>query len=151
VGFDILGHTLAGPGDRATVRVIDAPKVRIAAIRGCKVELPRDAERNTAGAALIALREALQLPHGFEIELDKGIAFGSGMGGSASSCVAALVAANALLDEPLGIDALYPLAMHGEAVASGGLHGDNVGPMLMGGLVLATAVRMVSIPVPPAW
>jgi len=30
IGFDILGHTIAGPGDRATVRRIDAHEVRIA-------------------------------------------------------------------------------------------------------------------------
>ncbi|HVH36696.1 MAG TPA: homoserine kinase, partial [Tahibacter sp.] len=131
VGFDILGHSIAGAGDRATVRRIDEPVVRITAIRGSTVDLPMEAHANTAGAALIALREALRLPFGFEIELDKGIALGSGMGGSAASCVAALVAANALLDAPLPRAALYPFAVSGEAVASGGRHGDNVGPMLL--------------------
>ena len=48
-------------------------------------------------------------------------------------------------------EALYPFALAGEAVASGGLHGDNVGPMLLGGLVLATRDRLVPIPVPAAW
>ena len=151
VGFDILGHTVAGPGDIALVRRIDQPLVRIRAIRGVVTELPLAAERNTAGAALIALRESLQLAHGFEIELDKGIALGSGMGGSAASCVAALVAANALLAEPLSAAALYPFALIGEAVASGGKHGDNVGPMLLGGLVLASAERLVPVPVPAPW
>ena len=151
VGFDILGHTIDGPGDRATVRRIEAPKVRIAGIRNNTVELPFDAERNTAGAALIHLREALKLPFGFEIELDKGIPYGSGMGGSAASCVAALVAANALLDHPLRRDALYPHALAGEAVASGGYHGDNVGAMLLGGIVLATRDRLVRVPAPAAW
>ena len=151
VGFDILGHTIVGPGDRATVRRIDAPKVRIAAIRGCAVELPLEAPRNTAGAALIAMIEDLKPPFGFEIELDKGIAYGSGMGGSAASCVAALVAANALLDSPLTREQLYPYALAGEAVASGGYHGDNVGAMLLGGIVLATADRLVRIPAPAKW
>jgi homoserine kinase len=151
VGFDILGHTINGPGDRATVRRIEAPLVRIAAIRNASVDLPFEAELNTAGAALIALRDALALPFGFEIELDKGIAFGSGMGGSAASCVAALVAANALLDTPLTREALYPFALQGEAVASGGLHGDNVGAMLLGGIVLATHDRLVRVPAPDAW
>jgi homoserine kinase len=64
------------------------------------------------------------------------------MGGSAASSVAALVAANALLDAPLTREALYPFALEGEAVASGGRHGDNVGPMLLGGLVLASADRI---------
>lgn len=151
VGFDILGQTFAGPGDRATVRRIDDARVRIDAIRGSVTGLPLDAERNTAGRALIALRDALALPHGFALELDKGIPLGSGMGGSAASCVAALVAANALLDAPLAREALYPFAVDGEAVASGSRHGDNVGPMLLGGLVLATADRLVRVPVPEAW
>lgn len=151
VGFDILGHSLAGPGDRATVRRIAEPQVRIAAIRGAVTDLPREAARNTAGAALMSLREGLGLSWGFELELDKGIALGSGLGGSAASCVAALVAANALLDAPRSREALYPHALAGEAVASGGRHGDNVGPMLLGGLVLATADRLVRVPVPTGW
>ena len=151
VGFDILGHVIAGAGDTVTVRRIDVLEVHIAAIRGTTVDLPLDAPSNTAGAALIALREALQLPFGFEVEIDKGIPLGSGMGGSAASCVAALVAANELLDEPLSREALYPYALVGEAVASGGRHGDNLGPMLLGGLVLATAEHLVKVPVPEAW
>lgn len=151
VGFDILGHVIEGPGDTVTVRRIDSPEVRIAAIRGATVDLPLDAPGNTAGASLIALREALELPFGFEIEIDKGIPLGSGMGGSAASCVAALVAASELLDTPLSREALYPFALTGEAVASGGRHGDNLGPMLLGGLVLSTADRLVKIPVPNAW
>ena len=151
VGFDILGHTIAGPGDRATVRRIVTRKVRIATIHRSTVELPLEPERNTAGAALIAMLDALKPAFGFEIELDKGIAFGSGMGGSAASCVAALVAANALLDEPLSVEALYPFALAGEAAASGGHHGDNVGPMLLGGVVLATHDRLVRVPVPMHW
>ena len=151
VGFDLLGHSLAGPGDRVTVQRIDDPTVRIRAIRGLDLVLPLDSERNTAGRALIALRRALDLPFGLEIEIEKGIPLGSGMGGSAASCVAALVAANALLDEPLAREALYDFALEGESVASGSRHGDNVGPMLLGGLVLTTAQRMVRIDVPAAW
>lgn len=151
VGFDILGHVIEGPGDTVTVRRIDEPTVRILAIRGTTVDLPLDAPSNTAGAALIAMREALALPFGFEVEIDKGIALGSGMGGSAASCVAALVAANALLGAPLERRELYPFSLVGEAVASGGKHGDNLGPMLLGGLVLATAEQLVSVPVPHGW
>ncbi|KRA44472.1 homoserine kinase [Pseudoxanthomonas sp. Root630] len=151
VGFDILGHVIEGAGDTVTVRRIDSPEVRIASIRGATVDLPLDAPGNTAGAALISLRDALGLPFGFEVEIEKGIPLGSGMGGSAASCVAALVAANAVLDTPLAREALYPHALVGEAVASGGKHGDNLGPMLLGGLVLATAEHLVRVPVPAAW
>jgi homoserine kinase len=156
VGFDLLGHSIEGPRDVATVRRIDTPEVRILAIRGDVPgadRLPLEAERNTAGRALIALREALDLPFGFEIELDKGIPLGSGLGGSAASCVAALVAANTVLGAdgthaPLSREALYPFALQGEAVASGSLHGDNVAPMLLGGVTLATQDRMISLSIP---
>jgi homoserine kinase len=151
VGFDLLGHSVAGAGDRAEVRRIDEPVVRIARIRGCVDGLPLDPLRNTAGTALLSLRHALGLSGGFELVLHKGIALGSGMGGSAASCVAALVAANALLEQPLSREALYPFALDGEAVASGSRHGDNLGSMLLGGLVLSTPDRLLRVPVPAAW
>jgi len=136
-GFDLLGHSLEGWHDLATVRRIDAAEVRIEAIEGVVTALPARAADNTAGAALIAMREALGLPFGFAIRLRKGIPLGSGLGGSAASAVAAVVAANALLDTPLPIETLYPFALDGEAVASGSRHGDNVAPALLGGLVAA--------------
>ncbi len=151
VGFDILGHAIEGVGDTVTVRRIAAREIRIDAIRGATVALPRQAACNTAGAALLALQQALDLPYGFALEIDKGIPLGSGMGGSAASCVAALVAANSLLAAPLDRHALYRFALEGEQVASGGRHGDNLGPMLLGGLVLSTAEQLVPVPVPAQW
>lgn len=151
VGFDLLGHAVDGPRDIATVRRIEAPLVRIDAIRGAVAgvdQLPLEAARNTAGGALIALREALSLPYGFALELEKGIPLGSGLGGSAASCVAALVAANALLDVPRSREALYGFSLDGEALASGSRHGDNVAPMLLGGVAMATATRALTLPAP---
>lgn len=152
VGFDLLGHAIDGPRDIATVRRIGEDTVRIEAIDGAAgaADLPREALRNTAGQALLSLRRAVGLRHGFEVSLHKGIALGSGMGGSAASCVAALVAANALLDTPLPHEALYTFALDGEAVSSGSRHGDNVAPMLLGGVVMATATRIIPLPVPAA-
>ena len=151
VGFDLLGHSIAGPRDLARVWRIDEPVVRIRAIGGDAAgagSLPLAAEKNTAGQALISLRAALGLGHGFELELEKGIALGSGLGGSAASCVAALVAANALLDAPLPREALYPFALDGESISSNSRQGDNVAPMLLGGVVMATATRMIPLSVP---
>lgn len=148
VGFDFLGHSIAGPGDRATVRRIPVPAVQIAAIRGVASGIPLDAARNTAGVALDALRRRLGLESGFAVELDKGIPLASGMGGSAASCVAALVAANALLQTPAPPELLYQCALDGESIASGARNGDNVGPILFGGLVIATPERVVRLPVP---
>jgi homoserine kinase len=148
VGFDILGHAIVGPVDRVTVARLDAPEVRIVGIEGVVSGLPLDPEKNTAGRALLALRGCLGLTHGFEVWIEKGIPLGSGMGGSAASCVAALVAANVVLDRLAPIEVLYQCALIGESAASGAEHGDNVGPMLLGGLVLATHERLIPIPVP---
>jgi homoserine kinase len=149
VGFDLLGHVIEGIGDSVTASRSNRAGVRIKRISGVITELPMEAERNTAGRAVQALLEAARPGFGIELEIDKGIPLGSGLGGSAASATAALVAANALLPEPLERQALYPFALAGESVASGSAHGDNVGPQLLGGLVLASADRLLQIPVPP--
>lgn len=148
VGFDLLGHALEGLGDTVTATLIDEPVVRVTAIRGVVTDLPFDAEQNTAARAVASWRAALGLPFGFELVIDKGIPLGSGLGGSAASATAALTAANALLAQPHSVHTLYAHALEGERAASGSLHGDNVAPQLLGGLVLATHDRMVPIPVP---
>jgi homoserine kinase len=152
IGFDILGFSIGALGDKATVRCVDEPTVRVRAIRGVVQNLPLEAGRNTGGRALQAMREALALPFGFELELDKGIPLASGLGGSAASAVAAVVAANALLQRPASQIELLKFAMQGEAVASGSLHVDNIAPSLYGGLVLTVGIdnpRVKQIPVPP--
>jgi len=151
VGFDLMGHALAGLGDRVRVRLIDEAEVRVSAIRGVVTELPRDSARNTAGAALDAMRLQLGLVQGFELEIEKGIPLGSGLGGSGASAAAAVVAANALLDDPLSLEGLFPFALAGEAAATGAACVDNVAPSLAGGLVFVPPGeprRLVQVPVP---
>ncbi|MFZ5786684.1 MAG: homoserine kinase [Acidobacteriota bacterium] len=151
VGFDILGHSFEGPGDRVTVTRTTTGEVRIVAIRGAAIPLPMVAADNTAGRALITLQRSIPAGIGFDVEIDKGIAMGSGMGGSAASAVAAVVAANAVLEAPLSTEVLYQAAIQGEAAATGAAHGDNVGPMLLGGLVIAPE-KGAAVKVPtPAW
>jgi len=127
------------------------PGVRITAIRGVAADLPLEAEKNTAGRALMAMQEALNPGFGFEMQIQKGIPLGSGLGGSAASAVGAVVAANALLPEPYSKLDLLKFAMQGEKVASGSLHVDNIAPSLFGGLVLTVGIdhpRVKQIPVP---
>jgi homoserine kinase len=153
IGFDILGFSVDAIGDRVTARRTTAPGVSIAAIRGVVQDLPLEAAKNTAGRAVMALCEARAPGFGFELEIDKGIPLASGLGGSASSAVAAVVAANALLPQPRLQLELLRYAMHGEAVASGSMHVDNIAASLYGGLVLTVGIdhpRVKQIPVPEA-
>jgi homoserine kinase len=151
IGFDILGHTVQGVGDRVRLERIAQPVVRIRAVTGIAGDLPVDPARNTAGRAVQAMHAALGLPFGFELTIEKGIPLASGMGGSAASAVAAVVAANALIEAPLPPLRLLKFAMEGEIVASGSAHVDNIAPCLFGGLVLTVGIdhpRVKQIPVP---
>jgi len=155
VGFDILGFAIEPVGDTVTVSIADDSSVRIRQIlKGLSEPLdapPLDTDRNAATVGLIKLREDLGLEFGFEVVLRKGIALGSGMGGSAASAVGGLVAANSLLESPLPREALLKYALLGERAASGASHPDNIAPCLLGGMTLvisADPFRYVSLPVP---
>jgi homoserine kinase len=153
IGFDILGFAIGSLGDRVTVTRSAKAGVEVSAVRGVARELPREARDNTAGRALLALHEAVGPGFGFSLEIDKGIPLGSGLGGSAASAVAAVVAGNALLPHPVSRLELLKFAMAGEAVASGARHADNIAPSLFGGLVLTVGIdhpRVKQIPVPAA-
>ncbi|MGE0113639.1 MAG: homoserine kinase [Steroidobacteraceae bacterium] len=151
VGFDVLGLSVQAIGDRVTARRTAELGVKIAAIHGVVRDLPLDAERNTAGRAVMSIVEDQKLAYGIELTIEKGIPLGSGLGGSAASAVAAVVAANALLDQPLSQLELLKHAMRGEEVASGSVHVDNIAPSLFGGLVLTVGVdnpNVKQIPMP---
>jgi homoserine kinase len=151
VGFDILGLALDGAGDRITVRRTATRGVRLGDVTGVAGALPEDPRANCASAGLLQLVEDRGLSWGMEVTLEKGIAMGSGMGGSAASAVGAIVAASALLDAPLSAEELMRYALIGEQVASGSAHGDNLAPCLFGGLQLVMGhdpVRVVRLPTP---
>ena len=154
VGFDMLGLALEGAGDRVQARRTTGDGVTVAEVRGLEGEihpyLSTNAKENTASIAAQALWDE-HGEGGVELKVLKGVPLQSGMGSSASSAVAAVVAVNALLEEPLPIISLLPYALEGEKYASGGLHADNVAPSLLGGLVLCPQVLLpdvVSLPVP---
>ena len=151
VGFDILGFSLDVLGDRVRASACEGEGVTISAVTGVAGDLPLVAADNTAGRAVQALLEAARPAFGVELQIEKGIPLDSGLGGSASSAVAAVVAANALLSQPFSKVELLKFAMQGEAVASGSLHVDNVAPSLFGGLVLTVGIDAPypkQIPVP---
>ena len=151
-GFDTLGFAILRPGDEMIVRLSKKPGLTIKKIHGDQGKLPLEPEKNTAGVAALALLEHLGFQGGIEMEIIKGIPIGSGLGSSACSAVAGALAVNELLDRPLTKKELLPFALKGEALASGGaIHADNVGPCLLGGMVLIRSnqdMDTVKIPVP---
>jgi len=150
VGFDILGLAFAEPGDVVIAEWRDEPGAILIDIEGDNGKLPREPEKNVATVAANALLEQLGIKKGVALTLKKGLPLASGLGSSASSSVAAVVAVNALLGEPLSREELLPACLEGEALVSG-YHADNVGPCLLGGITLITGTEISSIrrlPVP---
>jgi homoserine kinase len=150
-GFDVLGFAVEAPGDEVWMTLKDEPGVVIKKITGDQGRLPLEGSKNTAGVAVIAFLEAIKSNQGVEIELHKKLPLGSGMGSSAASSVAALVAINHLMNEPFTREQLLPFAMEAERVACGSAHADNVAPSLLGGFVLVRGYEpldVASIPVP---
>ncbi len=136
-GFDMMGFALEHPGDEIIARLTgDRKGLRITAITGAQGKLPYDIEKNTAGIAALRLLEHLgEAACGIELEIHKKMPFGSGLGSSAASAVAAVVVVNELLHRPLEKRHLLPFAMQGEQLASGAYHADNVAPSLLGGMI----------------
>ncbi len=152
VGFDLLGHALEGVGDTVTLTRRQGSGVRVTRITGRVTSLPTDPGQNTAARPVLRMIESLDLPGGVDLALAKGIPLGSGMGGSAASAVAAVVAADALWELELPPERLLAFALEGERVTSGAAHPDNVAPSLLGGLVLTEPgedPRCTRLPAPP--
>lgn len=149
-GFDVLGFALERPGDEVTARWLERG-VRIDDIANDGGRLPREADRNTAGVAAMALLRTLGEQRGVALTICKGLPLSSGLGGSAASAVAAVVAIDALAEARLPLDTLLACAFEGERDGAGSAHADNIAPALYGGFVLvrrASPPDIVRLPVP---
>ena len=148
-GFDILGMALNDPYDLMQVTLIDRPEVIIR--NKDSFNLPTDPEKNVAGVVLLSIMEKLEKNIGFEVEIEKHIKPGSGIGSSAASAAGAAVAANHLLGNIFSNDELVQFAMNGEKLASGVKHADNISPCISGGVSLIRSIHpldIVSLPAP---
>ncbi len=142
-GFDILGMAVNAPYDLMHLRLLDEPVVRIKNLDA--FNLPTDPFQNVAGVVLHAVMEKVGDNIGFEVEIDKRIKPGSGIGSSAASAAGAAVAANLLLGNRFSDDELVQFAMFGEKLASGVKHADNITPCIKGGVTLIRSIHPLDI------
>ncbi len=149
-GLDILGLALTGAGDRVIAGSTDQPGITIADPGG--PALPSDPGRNAAGlAAAAVLRRAGREGVGLRLSVEKGLPLAGGQGGSAASAIAAAVAVNRLLGDPLDAGAILACGLEAEERLAG-RHLDNLAPSLLGGIVLIRSMdppELIPLPVPP--
>ncbi len=142
-GFDILGFAVAEPYDEMTITLKKEPGISI--VHTDDHGLPTEPDRNVAGAALQAMLAELTMLAGFHVSIHKHIKPGSGLGSSAASAAGAVVAANYLLGEVFNKESLVQFAMHGEKLASGVKHADNITPCIYGGITLIRSIFPLDI------
>ena len=142
-GFDILGMALNEPYDIMTLKLLDSPEVIIH--NRDSFNLPTEPDRNVAGVVLLSMMEKMDRNCGFEIEIEKHIKPGSGIGSSAASAAGAAMAANHLLNNIFSNDELVQFAMNGEKLASGVKHADNIAPCILGGINLVRSIHPLDI------
>ena len=142
-GFDILGLALKEPYDIMKVNLLDRPEVVIR--NKDDFNLPTEPEKNVAGVVLLSMMERMENNCGFQIEIEKHIKPGSGIGSSAASAAGAAVAANHLLGNIFSNDELVQFAMNGEKLASGVKHADNIAPCILGGVSLIRCIHPLDI------
>lgn len=149
-GFDVLGFPMEEPGDTVSARLI-ASGVEIDDILNDGGRIPRQPEKNTASVAAAALLQALGETRGVALTITKGLPLSSGLGGSAASAAAAVVAVNALVGGNATPDQLVAAALIGEGLGKGGAHPDNIAPAICGGFVLVRHPHppdIIRLPVP---
>ncbi len=144
-GFDILGFAINEPGDEVLVRLSKEPGVRITKIEGDNGKLPLNAEQNTAGVSALKFLEFINSKQGVEIEIKKKMPLGSGLGSSAASSVAGIVAINELMGRPFEKKDLLQFAIEGERIACGSAHADNAAPALLGGFVIIRSYKPLDV------
>jgi len=162
VGFDALGLALAPVdgsllGDCVSIMPGDPDDWTLCLDGQFADALPQDQELNIVISSCRRFEKAA-LAAGIvirplNITLDKRLPVGSGLGSSASSIVATLVALNQYFGRPLDRPALLNLMAEMEGSISGEVHLDNIAPCLLGGLRLCMpgSARQYALPWPGHW
>ncbi|MEQ4530022.1 MAG: homoserine kinase [Mixta sp.] len=139
VGFDVLGAAVSPVdgsllGDCVTVEAADTFNL---INQGRFVsKLPADPQENIAYHCWKRFCEATGKTVPVRMTLEKNMPIGSGLGSSACSVVAGLMAMNEFCGKPLDDTQLLTLMGELEGRISGSVHYDNVAPCFLGGLQL---------------
>jgi homoserine kinase len=156
-GFDIFGLAVDAFDDYVTIKrsptqnpdhgnislqnpidIDDEPssQIRIEMIGQYHESIPVEVRRNSAGLALQKVIKEFDIRESFFVIVNKNIPPGFGMGSSAASAAAAVMAIDTLLDLHIPKSDLVRFAAEGEKASAGALHYDNVAASILGGFVL---------------
>ena len=135
-GFDILGLCLKTPYDEIEINKISSKKIIINSEKSEFSNIPTNPNENTGGVPAQLIQSDLSLDFGFEINIKKGIPLCGGLGSSAATAAGVVFGINKILNDKLNLNEMIRYALEGEKISSESPHADNIGPCLMGGLII---------------
>lgn len=143
IGFDTLGAALSSIDNTllGDIVTLEENKEFIFEISGPYAhKLPSELQNNLVVSCYHIFHKYLAIKNkpakNFILNLEKRLPVGSGLGSSATSIVATLLALNKFYDDIFTKKELLVLAGEMEGTISGVIHYDNVAPSLLGGLQL---------------
>jgi len=144
-GFDVFGLALNAFFDEVKLTKKKNGKITIIT----SDSIPTTPTKNTAGLVVGNLKKKFKIKDGVEIRIKKGVPAGFGMGSSAASAAAAVVAFNKLFNLRLEQNSLVEFAGIGEKASAGSVHYDNVAASVLGGFVIVKTNPLNVIRVDP--
>ena len=149
-GFDILGICLKNPYDEIIITKNSNRNVIIEIQDSEFSNIPSNPKENTGGIPAELIINDLKLNFGFNIKIKKGIPLCGGLGSSAATAAGVVYGINELLNLKMPLEKLIKYSLEGEKLSSKSPHADNIGPCLMGGLVLirdTAKFDLINIPI----
>jgi homoserine kinase len=143
-GFDVFGLALKQPHDKVKLTAI--PKNIRVEVTGLPAEkIPALPKKNTASMVANHIIKEFNLKTGIQINIDRGIMPGMGLGSSAASAAAVAYGLNHLFNLRLNNKEIVRLAAKGEIASAGYEHADNVSAAIYGGFVIVRSYNPLEI------
>ncbi|EGG41575.1 homoserine kinase [Candidatus Nitrosarchaeum limnium SFB1] len=143
-GFDVFGLAVDAFFDEIT---LTKTKSGISIITDDNI--PTNPENNTAGLVVKNMIKRFKIKDGIEIKIKKGVPAGFGMGSSAASAAATVIAFDKMYGLKLDGNTLVEFAGTGEKASAGTIHYDNVAASVLGGFVIVRTNPLNVIKIEP--
>lgn len=143
-GFDVFGLAVDAFFDEIT---LTKKKSGISIITDDNI--PTNPENNTAGLVVKNMIKKFKIKDGIEIKIKKGVPAGFGMGSSAASAAATVIAFDKMYGLKLDGNTLVEFAGTGEKASAGTIHYDNVAASVLGGFVIVRTNPLNVIKIEP--
>jgi len=143
-GFDVFGLAVDAFFDEVT---LTKKKSGISIVT--KDNIPTNPDNNTAGLVVKNMIKKFKIKDGIEIKIKKGVPAGFGMGSSAASAAATVIAFDKMYELKLDENTLVEFAGSGEKASAGSIHYDNVAASVLGGFVIVRTNPLNVIKIEP--